>query len=274
MPLKGIKTKSERDLRRRRTLDISTFTTRQPREESPPRRRPSSSLALDAGGALNHDDGSRDPEVHRMSAFIRTPPSTEETPSPTTPPIQDATPDTRRFSMLRFRNASDSQLSRKFKEHRENGVPPVPVVPASTSDRQRQRHIDIMEASRSNLGPTIITTAPTMDTVTSKADRRKSKFHPFTRQKQSLGPIVVEPESARTSLEKRPRKSGQYTVFSSLRRGKTSDGLGGLSRNLKPASEQELAPPVNGDATTEHLAPPPSRLSQSSQRSFRASEDH
>jgi len=144
MPLKGIKTRSERDLRRRRTLDISTFTTRQPREESPSRVRPSSSLAVNAGGPSNHGD-SGDPEVHRMSAFVRTPPSTQEPPSPTTPPIQDATSDTRRFSMLRFRNASDPQLSRRFGDHRENALPPVPVVPASTSDKHRQRHIDIME---------------------------------------------------------------------------------------------------------------------------------
>lgn len=113
-----------------------------------------------------------------------------------------------------------------------------------------------------------------MDTVTPKTDKRKSKFHPFTRQKQSLGPTVVEPDQPRTSLEKRSRKSGQHTVFSSLRRGKTSDGLDGLSRNLKPTSEHELAPPTNGDATSEHLAPPSSRLSQSSQRSFRTSQDH
>lgn len=44
---------------------------------------------------------------------------------PDTPPIQDETPKHRRFSILRFRNASDSQLSLRAKQQAEK-PPPVP----------------------------------------------------------------------------------------------------------------------------------------------------
>ncbi|KAF5497056.1 Protein transport protein sec73 [Colletotrichum siamense] len=57
---------------------------------------------------------------------------------PDTPPIQDETPKHRRFSILRFRNASDSQLSLRAKQQAEK-PPPVPRPPE------------------------IITTAPTVD---------------------------------------------------------------------------------------------------------------
>ncbi|POS75771.1 protein transport protein sec73 [Diaporthe helianthi] len=47
---------------------------------------------------------------------------------PDSPPIQDETPKHRRFSMLRFRNASDSQLSTRAKKqaHVDESAPPVP----------------------------------------------------------------------------------------------------------------------------------------------------
>ncbi len=50
---------------------------------------------------------------------------------PDSPPIQDETPKHRRFSMLRFRNASDSQLSARAKQQAQalalaEKPPPVP----------------------------------------------------------------------------------------------------------------------------------------------------
>ena len=44
---------------------------------------------------------------------------------PDTPPIQEENSRHRRFSVLRFRNASDSQLSLRAKQHAEK-PPPVP----------------------------------------------------------------------------------------------------------------------------------------------------
>ncbi|GKT48836.1 protein transport protein SEC73 [Colletotrichum spaethianum] len=59
---------------------------------------------------------------------------------PDTPPIQEETPKHRRFSILRFRNASDSQLSLRAKQQAEK-PPPVPRPPeiittAPTADFQ------------------------------------------------------------------------------------------------------------------------------------------
>lgn len=54
---------------------------------------------------------------------------------PNSPPIQDETPKHKRFSMLRFRNASDSQLSARSKRqaivnaHADEPAPPVPRGP-------------------------------------------------------------------------------------------------------------------------------------------------
>lgn len=49
---------------------------------------------------------------------------------PESPPIQEETPKHRRFSMLRFRNASDSQLSTRLKQqqqqHLNENPPPMP----------------------------------------------------------------------------------------------------------------------------------------------------
>jgi hypothetical protein len=46
---------------------------------------------------------------------------------PESPPVQEETPKHRRFSMLRFRNASDSQLATKAKQHAAaEKPPPVP----------------------------------------------------------------------------------------------------------------------------------------------------
>ena len=45
----------------------------------------------------------------------------------------------RRFSMLRFRHASDSQLSTTAKEHAARDAPPVPPVPASAERMSNER---------------------------------------------------------------------------------------------------------------------------------------
>jgi hypothetical protein len=58
----------------------------------------------------------------RMSAFMA--------PTPPSPP-DDSRTQTPRFTLLRFRNASEPQLSAKAREHASQSVPPVPAVPAS-----------------------------------------------------------------------------------------------------------------------------------------------
>lgn len=46
---------------------------------------------------------------------------------PESPPIQDETPRHRRFSMLRFRNASDSQLSTRWRQQQQASEKPPPM---------------------------------------------------------------------------------------------------------------------------------------------------
>lgn len=52
---------------------------------------------------------------------------------PVSPPIQDDTPKHRRFSMLRFRNASDSQLSTRAKQQAAAAAEKPPPIPRRTS---------------------------------------------------------------------------------------------------------------------------------------------
>jgi hypothetical protein len=56
----------------------------------------------------------------RMSAFMA--------PTPPSPP-DDSRAHTPRFTLLRFRNASEPQLSAKAREQASQSVPPVPAVP-------------------------------------------------------------------------------------------------------------------------------------------------
>jgi|TARA_R110002003_G_scaffold116_30_gene10335 hypothetical protein len=117
MPLKALRPgRSERDLRRRSTLDPANFFKRGDRDT----RFHQSSEDLGAGRIAVSEDGRVRPP---LDAGRDEPPS---------PPIQEATPNTRRFSLMRFRHASDSQLSVKAKEHAaRHGAPPVPAMPVN-----------------------------------------------------------------------------------------------------------------------------------------------
>jgi len=55
--------------------------------------------------------------------------STFMAPTPPSPP-DESRPHTSRFTLLRFRNASEPQLSAKAREQAAQSVPPVPAVPA------------------------------------------------------------------------------------------------------------------------------------------------
>jgi hypothetical protein len=56
--------------------------------------------------------------------------STFMAPTPPSPP-DDSRVHTPRFTLLRFRNASEPQLSAKAREQASQNVPPVPAIPAS-----------------------------------------------------------------------------------------------------------------------------------------------
>jgi hypothetical protein len=112
MPLRSLRpNRSERDLKRRSTLDPANFNFfkrdgKDTRFEN----------KLDSSRIATSEDGRRPPSNEL------TRPSTSHEDSP---PVQEHTPNTKRFSLMRFRHASDSQLSTTAKEQ----APPVPAVP-------------------------------------------------------------------------------------------------------------------------------------------------
>jgi hypothetical protein len=187
-PSNGLRatTSSERDLRRRSTLDpYSIFRQR----ESPNPPKPS----LDDNRSLAQRAASEDVQ-RALDDHDQPPPS---------PPIQNSNARTHKFSMLRWRHASDSQLSAKAREHAERDIPPVPAMPTSMSANRRRYQ---NRADNIDPAPQIIMTAPTVDVLERPTlTRSKSrKFHPFTRQKQATGPTVVDPPSGRPSTDGRP----------------------------------------------------------------------
>jgi hypothetical protein len=122
MPLRALRpNRSDRDLKRRSTLDPASLFKRGDKET----RFYKSTENLDADRLAVSEDGGRptSPDVARLSM-------NEDPDEPPSPPVQESTPNTRRFSLLRFRHASDSQLSLKAKEHAaREPAPPVPAVP-------------------------------------------------------------------------------------------------------------------------------------------------
>jgi hypothetical protein len=119
MPLKGLRgTSSEREVKQRRsTLDPFTFVKR----SNPTDLRSHSSIDLPRA--------SRDADQDASSTQLESAqPDSEAVSPPPSPEIQQETPKTKRFSIMRFRHASDSQLSVKAKE--QAAAPPVPAIPA------------------------------------------------------------------------------------------------------------------------------------------------
>ena len=122
MPLRGLRAnRSEKDLHRHSTLDPGGFSKRGDRTLSA--NASAEILAPDCATASHNGEPSNPVELGRASwsADIQGPPPS--------PPIQEHTPNTRRFSIMRFRHASDSQLSAKAKEHAARSAPPVPAIP-------------------------------------------------------------------------------------------------------------------------------------------------
>lgn len=91
-------------------------------------------------------------------------PSQDSYDRPESPPIQDETPRHRRFSMLRFRNASDSQLSTRWRQQQQAAEkpPPMPEPPA------------------------IITTAPTVNSLGSSTSSKKPGVRLPLRMRRSI----------------------------------------------------------------------------------------
>lgn len=168
----------------------------------------------------------------------------------------------KRFSMLRFRNYSESQLSVRAKEaerkEREDAPPPVPVVPANPSV------------------PAIVKTAPTMhhhdghaeaheEVEEQEQQERERKTRPsLFKRSMSKGRSPSKREPRKSTDEKRTERKG-----SSLRWRKMqgrSTGLEDLQRMAAShVANNHNAPPAYGDDSNSALALPvsPWRMSES-----------
>lgn len=129
---------------------------------------------------------------------------------PDSPPIQDETPKHRRFSMLRFRNASDSQLSARARKqahanaHADESAPPVPRGTLVLSLRSSS-YSSGPAADNGVVAPEIITTAPTADM--NAIPRKQSRM--FSRLRRSGEELrnVPAPEPVPVLSKKDRRKS-------------------------------------------------------------------
>ncbi|KZL83460.1 sec7 domain-containing protein [Colletotrichum incanum] len=160
---------------------------------------------------------------------------------PDTPPIQEETPKHRRFSILRFRNASDSQLSLRAKQQAEK-PPPVPRPPE------------------------IITTAPTVDfQVPQKKQSRVRLADRFRRSGEM--PRNSEDGGARAMTWKSSRRKTGLEDLASRNRPT-------LVTFEEPGRPSSSRAPTNGERhDVPNLSLPANRASESS-RSDASSGEH
>ncbi|OBT68254.1 hypothetical protein VE03_02333 [Pseudogymnoascus sp. 23342-1-I1] len=159
---------------------------------------------------------------------------------PVSPPVQDATPkQTRRFSMMKFRHASDSQLSTRARQQAEaDAAPPIPRPPE------------------------IITTAPTLDV--NNGPKKKSKL-----KLPGIKPSDPKP-SAFDELIKASKKERRKT----LSEGNSSSRVT-FDEPVRHSSQVPgPMPPPYGDDTGSTLALPVNRLSESSRSDGSSADNH
>ncbi|KAF2107160.1 protein transport protein sec73 [Lophiotrema nucula] len=246
MPLKGLRpNRSERDLKRRSTLDPAGLFKRGDKHLQV--NKSAEHLAAERG-AVSQDGG------RPASSDVR--PSEESTVErPPSPPVQEHTPNTRRFSMMRFRHASDSQLSTKAKEQAAaEEAPPVPAMPMQT--------------------PAIITTAPTVVDQEDPAPKKRGRLQQFNLRRRSFDPSAGDrPSMLRKSTDKKTSMDIKRSPFSFMKSQNTVQAEPGrLSTSQRPGTLAESAHAGPQEATSTLSLPVP-RASDSS-RSDGSSTGH
>ncbi|ORY15213.1 hypothetical protein BCR34DRAFT_192494 [Clohesyomyces aquaticus] len=249
MPLKGLRpNRSERDLQRRSTLDPAGLFRRGDKNKSSERLAPGDRIAVsEDGGRPTSSDVAR-PSWPAGSD------NGNDNPPPT-PPIQEHTPNTRRFSLMRFRHASDSQLSIKAKEQAAENAPPVPAMPAA---------------------PAIIMTAPTVvDREEEPISKRRGRLQQFTLRRRSFDPGLHDRPSLRKSMDKGRAPELRRGPFSFMRsqNNLVEEEPGRLSTSQRPAAPADGAHDISTQEGTSSLSLPVPRVSDSS-RSDGSSTGH
>lgn len=179
---------------------------------------------------------------------------------PDSPPIQDETPKHRRFSMLRFRNASDSQLSARAKKqamaHADENAPPIPRGMLGSDRTSSLAPAAISAKPTPTAPPEIVMTAPTAEFQT--VPRKQSKM--FSRMRRSGEELRTEaalPPSQGLSKKDR-RKSFMLSTISS---GKKSVSI---EEPEPPRPKSSNTPRTRLDENPPALPLPANRLSESS----------
>lgn len=125
---------------------------------------------------------------------------------PDSPPIQDDIPKHRRFPMLRFRNASDSQLSARARKqaqaHADESAPPVPRGMLGSQLRSSSQARATPTNASSTAPPEIITTAPTVEFNT--VPRKQSRM--FARLRRSGEELRTEQTPPVQGLSRKDRR--------------------------------------------------------------------
>ncbi|KAK8065697.1 hypothetical protein PG997_012444 [Apiospora hydei] len=309
---------SETDMRRHTIIDPGTGSgsgaaTLPSRQSVAPRKslaesllRPSSSKlnsrpSLEAAGEerdkFDNGEGSST-ETNAFSAAMSVsagrPSEDDPFSRPESPPIQEETPKHRRFSMLRFRNASDSQLSTRLKQQQQQQAekpPPMPrrmsLFPVSTS--WPLPHADLLR--RCQLAH-ICTSASYYHN--SANDRRRGRFEPeetppqdtnaYAKIRGSPRTSQSQPEAKlNTSLKNDRRKSTAEVsdLYPSSTRPSNDNAPGKQTVTFqepqqRPPSSRTISqtePPAYGDENGSALALPVNRLSES-ERSEGSASDH
>ncbi|KAG4425627.1 hypothetical protein IFR04_001324 [Cadophora malorum] len=207
-------------------------------EQIPRRLSAADFLSPDAAG-----DGS--------SASASGPPAeggTETLQRTVSPPIQEESQKHRRFSMLKFRHASDSQLATRarMQARADADAPPIPQPPE------------------------IITTAPTMDVNATRPTKKKSRVKLPGRAKTSTMDSQPE-EPVPSNATKNEKKERRKTMSESAPSG--TKGRVTFDEPERPVTHVGGSPPAYGDDGNSTLALPITRLSESS-RSDGSSGDH
>ncbi|KAI0124422.1 hypothetical protein BJ170DRAFT_586062 [Xylariales sp. AK1849] len=245
---------SETDMRRHTVIDpasASGSASLSAAKQSAPRK----SLAEDFLSPENGESSSVESNMPSISTSMSVGrPSEDPFDRPESPPVQEETPKHRRFSMLRFRNASDSQLSMRTKQQRQaQTLPPMPQPPA------------------------IITTAPTMDSTLSHKKSRLKLPLKIRRSGEMSRPGQPAKVKAASSNKKDRRKS----MAGLLEEESSAAGSSGSRQTVtfeeprpRPqTSTSHPGPPAYGDDHGSALALSVNRLSES-ERSEASSGDH
>ncbi|KAK6077372.1 Sec7 domain-containing protein [Seiridium cupressi] len=175
-------------------------------------------------------------------------PSEDPYDRPESPPIQEETPKHRRFSMLRFRNASDSQLSVRMRQQQlAERPPPMPQPPA------------------------IITTAPTMDSNISQKKSRMKLPIKIRRSGELTRPS--QDGQSRPALSKKHRRKSMTGLLEEEAAAGSKQAVSFQDNRPRPYSSKSHPGPVSSDQGNSALTLPGNRLSES-ERSEASSGEH